>query len=132
MRVIVTGSRDADEQEVRDALEHFWFERAKRMGGGKFTRELMIVQGGCPTGADRAAREWARLRNITAETHEADWDLHGPAAGPLRNKRMVEAGARLCLAYPLREGESRGTWGCIHLCVEAGIKVEVWGVARAK
>lgn len=130
MRVIITGSRDADEKQVKDVLDRWWFTHARGPGTHKFTRDLVIVQGSCPTGADKAARDWAAAKKVKLETFEADWDLEGKAAGPIRNRRMAQAGAHLCIALPLREGESTGTWGCVRECVKAGIKVEIYGVER--
>jgi len=36
----------------------------------------------------------------------ADWDTHGRAAGPIRNKQMAEYGDALLLIW---DGESRGS-----------------------
>jgi len=51
------------------------------------------------------------------------WDRQGNAAGPMRNKRMADLGAVLCLAFP--KGESRGTWDCIKRANRAGIPVRI-------
>lgn len=131
MRVIVTGSRDADEEEVTRILDDWW-DRGY----------WVVVQGGCPTGADRAARNWAKLKGLEVETYEADWDLNGKLAGPIRNIRMAssEPKALLCLAFPLVDGESKGTWGreddqqiggCVRECVKRQIPARIWGVGRS-
>lgn len=80
------------------------------------------------TGADTdAARYGQRLFNLQAEVHRADWKKYGRAAGPIRNKQMVELGADLCLAFPDHpKGEgSRGTWNCVDLAQQARIPVLV-------
>jgi len=62
-----------------------------------------------------------------AEVHRADWKKYGRAAGPIRNKQMVELGADLCLAFPdhPKGHGSRGTWNCVKLAQQAGIPVLV-------
>jgi hypothetical protein len=47
-----------------------------------------VVNGGAQ-GADYLARYWAQERNIECITVEANWELHGRAAGPLRNTQML-------------------------------------------
>ncbi|MEU9259026.1 SLOG family protein [Streptomyces sp. NPDC048212] len=117
--VIVTGSRDLlDGNKVWDELE----ELLPDFG------PLFIRHGACPTGADRFASIWCNdfygpNEGVFEIKHPANWDLHGKAAGPIRNREMVHAGADLCLAFPL--GESRGTWNCVNECKKAGIPVKV-------
>jgi hypothetical protein len=86
-----------------------------------------VVHGGCPTGADRFASDYTKEFGPNGGVYEvvyaADWEQHGKAAGPIRNREMAQAGADLCLAFPL--GESRGTWNCVNECKKAGIPVKV-------
>lgn len=116
-RVIVTGSRTwARPGIVHLALVDAFFHHGP----------LVVVHGACPTGADAAASAWVRkcgAPDYTEERHPADWAQHGRAAGPIRNRAMVEAGADLLLAFP--RGESRGTWGCVRLAEAAGIPVRI-------
>ncbi|MFD5069183.1 DUF2493 domain-containing protein [Streptomyces sp. NPDC058369] len=116
--VIVTGSRSWTEWEkVWNQLEELYTEH----------QELWVLHGGCPTGADNFAEMWVRSwyfpRKIGQTVFPANWDLHGKAAGPIRNREMAQADADLCLAFPL--GESRGTWNCVNECKKAGIPVKV-------
>lgn len=86
-----------------------------------------LVHGGA-TGADtEAALAGQRLLGLPIEVHRADWNTYGRAAGPIRNKEMVNLGADLCLAFPDHpKGQgSRGTWGCIELAYQSGIPVLV-------
>jgi hypothetical protein len=48
-----------------------------------------IHEGGCPTGADKFARQYAAKVGARNVTHHADWDAHGRSAGPRRNASMV-------------------------------------------
>jgi hypothetical protein len=59
-----------------------------------------IVEGGA-LGADRLARQWAVARGIAVSTFEADWKVHGRAAGPMRNARMLDlAKPDMVVAFP--------------------------------
>ena len=52
-----------------------------------------------------------------------NWKNLGRKAGPLRNQKMVDLGADICIAFP--QGESRGTRNCMKLADKAGIEVVV-------
>ena len=120
MRVIVTGSRKwVNEEAVFDSLTKAYLDQ------GPF----VLVHGACATGADLFAHRWqaaagGRLGCVEVAYH-AEWDKHGRAAGPIRNKAMVAAGADLVLAFPLPTGS--GTQHTIQLAREAGIETKVWG-----
>lgn len=116
--VIVTGSRDLDDYEK----VFLWLEHLFAVSDGDF----VVRHGGCPTGADHFASVWCSMQSygeVTESIHDANWDDWGKAAGPIRNREMAQAGADLCLAFPL--GESRGTWNCVNECKKAGIPVKV-------
>lgn len=49
-----------------------------------------VVTGGCKTGADADAKQWADDLSIPVITFPADWDNLGKPAGPIRNSAMVE------------------------------------------
>lgn len=115
-RVIITGSRDLREaKEVYDALY-----AEKNLAGGAFN--LTVIHGDCPTGADRYAHKWCSwFPQVVEEKYPADWDAHGKAAGPIRNKVMVDLGADVVRAFP--RGEARGTMNCVGYAKEAKIPV---------
>ncbi|MFC8490695.1 SLOG family protein [Streptomyces sp. NPDC057235] len=117
MKVLVTGSRKwADAQRVFDALWEVYHQH------GAF----QLIHGACATGADDLASYWYRVAGkelgCTEQRWPANWSGQGKAAGPLRNVRMVSAGADLVLAFPLPEGS--GTRHTIKLAREAGIEVK--------
>lgn len=140
MRILVTGSRDwGDHRAVIVALEEIAREHNLCYEPDEYGNTLpdpskmTVVHGACPTGADMWADEWA-ITNCDmrlVERHPADWDKHGRAAGPIRNKEMVDAGADLCLAFISSctsprcniEGThpSHGASGCADLAEKAGI-----------
>jgi predicted polyphosphate/ATP-dependent NAD kinase len=59
-----------------------------------------LLEGGA-TGADAAARMWAVARRIQFTTYPANWSKHGKAAGPIRNRAMLDEGkASVVIAFP--------------------------------
>lgn len=122
LRVLVTGSRTwPDEHLVRRELARVWTDH-----GGP----VVVVHGACAAGADHHAAQWVADMNaagydaVSAEPHPANWDAHGRAAGPIRNRLMVEAGADRCLAF-IHCG-SRGASNCAQLAETAGISTRRW------
>lgn len=114
-RILVTGSRDWEDLGlVYETLRNAWHW---------VQGPVIVIHGGCPTGADDMAHCWARpLRgvNVTEEIHRADWAKHGKAAGPIRNRQMVDAGADVCYAFI--KNRSRGATGCADMAERAGIE----------
>ncbi len=56
-----------------------------------------IVHGGA-SGVDRAAGGWAKALGLAVRVFSADWPRHGKAAGPIRNRHMIQhVGATGCL-----------------------------------
>lgn len=96
-RVIVCGGRDyADRDRVREILD-------EHVGQAESVVWPVLVHGGA-SGADHLADDWAMGRDVLIEEHKADWDVHGRAAGPIRNQEMADAGASLCIAFPGGKG----------------------------
>ncbi len=80
----------------------------------------VVIQGGCPTGADALARAWATDRNVECWTVDADWEKYGSAAGPIRNAQMLEeTSPDLVLAFP----GGRGTADMVKRAKAAGVQV---------
>ena len=115
MRILITGSRNwTDREAIRNAIaeqsEPAW--------------DVTVVHGSA-RGADEHANWVALELGLNPEAHPAQWAQHGKKAGPLRNQQMVDAGADICLAFPL--GKSVGTWDCVRRAKAAGIPVKVYG-----
>lgn len=140
MIVLVCGGRDyVDEVRVRSALtalEH------------KYLRKFRGLIHGAAKGADRLAKQWqddrialeyaqcADNRRIDAKGllgwqrnpemwcagYPADWEKHGPAAGPIRNQYMLDnnPGIELVIAFP----GGKGTADMVRRAKAKGIPVE--------
>ena len=128
-RILVTGSRAfANPQLAQDAL------RAVMDLGNLVYNDTVMVHGAA-RGADAFLADAARQAGLRVEAHPADWNQHGKRAGFLRNRKMVDLGADLMIAFPLHtQAESvagkgsKGTWNAVELANKAGIPVfVVWG-----
>ena len=116
-RILVTGSRDWPDDD-----EQLPWELGLATGEGtRDGRRVVIVHGACPTGADALADRLSRDHGFDVEAHPADWERHGKAAGPIRNREMVDAGADVCLSFIL--DASPGATGCADMAERAGIPV---------
>lgn len=116
-RVLVTGSRD---WEDRDLVEAALLAETDPSG-----LPMVLIHGGA-RGLDRVAADLAGVlgwREVPFPVKKADWRYHGRAAGPLRNQKMVDYGADICLAFPLPK--SQGTWDCLRRAKAAGIPTKV-------
>lgn len=70
---------------------------------------MIILSGGC-RGADQLGERFAKEQGWKTEYHIPEWEKCGRAAGPLRNKRMIEkCDAVICFW----DGKSRGTGSLI-------------------
>ncbi|MEV5140350.1 SLOG family protein [Streptomyces syringium] len=128
-RILVTGSRNwPDERLVRLELSRAWYQLSRAWY--QHGHHITVVHGNCPTGADHHAALWADnwaatgLGGVTEELHPADWATHGRAAGPIRNRHMVDLGADLCLAFI--KDRSAGATHCAGLAETAGIPTRRW------
>jgi hypothetical protein len=61
----------------------------------------VAIIAGDATGADAMACQWAHQNHAPLAVYHAYWNTHGKAAGPMRNKRMLEEGKPdLVIAFP--------------------------------
>lgn len=106
MKVIVTGGRDyQDLNKLAEVLDKI--------------KPTLIIQGGA-TGADSLADIYALNKGIECKTYPANWSKHGRAAGPIRNREMLEANRdATVVAFP----GGAGTRNCVITAKELGMKV---------
>src|SRR5262249_23196900 len=120
VRVIIAGSRKLEVTRLVVAtIGHLM--RGCHVAG----KRLIIVHGGCPTGADRAAKlevETLKRAGYDIEHEEHPYESqYGKAGGPIRNQRMAKLGAALCVVF--WDGFSPGTLDMMKEAITHGIPV---------
>jgi hypothetical protein len=112
MRVIVTGDRAWDCRELAGSV--------LRRLVARYGPRLVVVHGDAG-GVDAAFAAAAGSLGLAVEAHRAEWDRLGRRAGPARNRRMVDSGADLCLAFHHFLANSTATKDCARRAIAAGI-----------
>lgn len=115
MRVLVCGSRNwKDIALIYSKL-------------GEFNKDkLLIITGEC-IGADNIAKRWALENEVNYLGYPAEWGLYGRLAGPIRNKKMLEAGKPdIVLAFTYDLDFSKGTKNMVQLAESRGIEVLIY------
>lgn len=117
-RVIFCGSRDWRAWgPILSAVEQLHREHP----------DLVVVHGGA-RGADAMVDRLARRNSLPIERFPADWVGHGRAAGPIRNRQMLDAGADEVVAfkddfdYAMLRG---GTENMVRIAQRAGVPTRV-------
>ncbi|QGF20319.1 hypothetical protein SEA_SIXAMA_169 [Gordonia phage Sixama] len=117
-RLLITGSRHTvDMKTIEHRLAHEFEEHP----------DAVLVHGGAAGADNIAGYIWFEFGG-NVEVHYANWDQYGKAAGNIRNQEMVDLGAYLCLAFPMKQ--STGTFDCIKRADKAGIPVETIMLGR--
>lgn len=80
-----------------------------------------VVSGGC-VGADKLGERLARESQIPLHVFYAKWNTQGKAAGPIRNKEMIEFADAVIALW---DGKSRGTMDLLKQAKEAGLRVHI-------
>lgn len=110
MKTIIAGGRDVHNY---DAL----LEAVSECAWGISS----VVSGGA-TGADALGERYAESMNLKLELYIPDWDKHGRAAGPIRNRKMAENAEALIALW---DGKTRGTKNMIETAQKLGLMVYV-------
>jgi hypothetical protein len=111
MRVLVCGGRDfADIDLLYRELDRIHAQ----------TPIDCIIEGGAK-GADYLAARWSARNDLPNHArYPADWAIHGRAAGPVRNQRMLDEGKPdLVVAFP----GGKGTADMVRRARSAGVAV---------
>ena len=110
MKVVICGARDWDDEEMIRA-------RMKKLPG-----DSVIITGGA-SGADTIADAIAKKFMFSRIVCNANWERYGRAAGPIRNREMLEMGPDLVIAF--KGKKSKGTQNTITQAKKMGIEVEI-------
>ncbi len=112
MKLAIVGSRNFNDYEL---MSEFILSRFD------LSEVDAIVSGGAK-GADSLAVRFAQEHNIELIVKKAKWDKYGRAAGPIRNKLIIQE-ADAVAAFP--SSSSKGTRNSIELAHSMGKRIEV-------
>jgi hypothetical protein len=106
MRILVTGSRSwTNYRTLSREIVHYIGEHYPitvdhyGLPVDWNTRDVVIIHGACPHGADALADAYALTNWIAQEPYPADWKRNGRGAGYARNTAMVDSRPDVCLAF---------------------------------
>ena len=114
MKVLVTGDRNwIDREAIR-----FCLSKLQQQGYDS------LVEGGA-RGADTIAHEEAlKLHYRSIEHFPAQWNRYGRAAGPIRNRTMLDQSKpNLVVYFHHNLAESKGTRDMVNYAISCRIKV---------
>ena len=125
IKLIVAGSRSLDSID-----EQYLEEDGRRVVARAIVglcsferRDVSAVLSGTASGPDEWGEAWAgALSSVNCHLRPADWDQHGRAAGPIRNKEMAQEADALLAFF---DGESAGTQNMINEARKAGLDVTI-------
>lgn len=118
IRLLIFGGRNLDLYRATTWLIDHAHDALRRELDQDFNIDL-VIEGGA-TGADRAGREFAKHFGLPLQTFPAAWKTHGNAAGPIRNKQMIDEGKpSIAIGLP----GNRGTRNMAKQCVARGVRL---------
>lgn len=111
LKLIIAGSRDlADPAVLEEAFE-------KLSEDCQWPEIVEVVSGGA-RGVDALGEAWAAQHDIPVKLFPADWEVHGRAAGHIRNAQMAQYADALLAVW---DGESPGTKSMIAKAKKRGL-----------
>jgi len=113
MKLLICGSRNWTSWSL---IQNF-LDKFKAQHG-----QFELIHGDC-RGADKMGAYLANKMNMKVTAFPADWNTHGKAAGPIRNKQMIDDKPDYVVAF--KGHTSVGTKNLINIARSANIKVEV-------
>ena len=108
LKIAIVGSRSFDDYECLCQVI------AKHLSPSD---KIDCVISGGAKGADSLSERYAREHGYPIKIYPAEWELHGPAAGYMRNIDIIKA-CDICFA--IWDGGSKGTFDAMRLCEELG------------
>ena len=116
-RIVIAGSRGFEDYALLEqTLDHILDEQ---------TDTIELVSGHAK-GADLLAEQYAKENNLPIHIIKPDWKAYGRAAGPIRNRQMLDyAKEESPLVVAFWDGQSKGTRNTIETARSLGIPVEI-------
>jgi hypothetical protein len=112
MKVLVCGDR-------------FWTDKDKIRARLAQLPAGTIILHGAARGADSIAAGIAQSLGFEVRAFPADWNKHGKAAGPIRNREMLNEKPDLVIAFHPNLAQSKGTKDTVGEAKRRGIPVEL-------
>jgi YspA, cpYpsA-related SLOG family len=103
MKVVIAGSRNISDQDPENYK--LLIQTIKRTG-----YDIDQVVCGMAAGIDKLGQKYALVNNIPVIEMPANWNAHGKAAGPIRNRKMAEVADAAIVIW---DGKSPGTLNMI-------------------
>lgn len=115
-RLLVTGDRNWTESL-------YLFDVLSNLRNDNPSAPVELVIEGGARGADQFAGIWAILGDVPLIVCPADWDRYHKAAGPIRNKLMLDLGKpNLVIGFHSNIQQSKGTAHMLHISKLRGIR----------
>ena len=114
MKITIGGCRDYNDY---NEFKKFVDDYIKQLN----TDEIIIISGHC-SGVDMMAERYAEEKGLKTEIFPADWKRYGKAAGPVRNKTMVDNCDRVIAFW---DNKSRGTASLIKYAEKMGKEIVI-------
>ena len=115
IKITVGGCRDFNDSEyIFKCLDEYIKELCDE--------EIIIISGHC-SGVDAIAEKYAEIKGFKTMIFPAEWDKYGRAAGPARNKKMVEA-SDIVIAF--WDEKSKGTKSLINLAKKSDKVLKIY------
>lgn len=119
MRVLICGSRGWHDAFPIDVI----LAGCDVLSDGQ-GEKLVVIHGDAP-GADRLAKSLAKGWRAEIIDEPADWDTYGRAAGPIRNKKMLDDHNPDVVFAFRSSGKSSGTDNMVEQAEKRGVKAYV-------
>lgn len=116
LKVVIAGSRS-----FNDRL--YLFGSCDQVLSGYLAAEDIEIVSGTASGADKLGEIYAEDNEYDLKQFPADWETHGKAAGPIRNREMAEYGDILIAFW---DKESAGTKSMINEAVKHSLDVHIF------
>lgn len=113
-RIIVCGNKDFKDRD-------YCLKKLKEIIP-KYTNPEIVS--GHARGADKFGEEYAKMEGIKCTVFKAEWNHYGKAAGPIRNREMLNyAMDETAIVIAFWNGTSRGTKNMVEQAQKAGVEV---------
>ncbi len=113
--VVIAGCRTySNYEEAKDFIISCLIEY-------KTIDQITILSGGCQ-GADLLGERFAKENSFPIKRYLPDWKKYGKAAGPIRNKQMVDVCHKVICFW---DGKSKGTESLIKYAKKSEKKVDI-------